>query len=302
MDSPVTTIEHVNVDEQHGYCLNQQGKAGNINLFRVERVGGDLHRSIASAYQVLGGRQMVTLGDAVSSGRPQGFPKITVLVCSLNEAENLPAVLPAIPQWVDQVLLVDGMSTDGTVGIARSLRPDLQVLYEPKRGKDVALRLGIQHAIGEIVVALDSDGEASPRDIPRFVDLLLNGYDFVKGSRFALGWKNKPFPRIVGNWLIATVCNLIYRTQFTDLCSGYNAFWKRKTQDAGLWSCDGWNYEPRIVARALMAGLKVVEFHQNYEGRISGESKLPDWWQGINALWYLVMERFRSSPRQLRRP
>lgn len=228
-------------------------------------------------------------------GKPHGAPKITVVICTLNEAPNLPAVLPRIPKWVDEVLLVDGNSTDETVEIAQSLLPDLHVLYQPKPGKDAALRFGIQHAAGDIVVTLDSDGEAFPEDLPEFIKPLLGGFDFVKGSRFAAGWKRKPLTRLLGNWLIVKACNTIYGTHFTDLCSGYNAFWKGRTDEANLWSHEGWNYEPRIIARALAAGLRVIEVPQNYAGRISGESKLPDWRQGLSSLWYLISERLQAS-------
>jgi glycosyltransferase involved in cell wall biosynthesis len=229
---------------------------------------------------------------------PKGSPKVTVVICALNEASNLSAVLPRIPDWIDEVLLVDGNSTDDTVEIAKVLRPELRVLFQPKPGKDAALSFGVQHASGDIIVALDSDGEAAPEEITRFIEPLLNGYDFVKGSRFTLGWGNKPLARILGNWLIVKTCNAIYGTRFTDLCSGFNAFWKRRTEDANLWHHSGWNYEPRIVARALVAGLKVTEVPQHYEGRLSGESKLPDWRQGLNSLWFLVLERLHPLRRQ----
>ncbi len=226
--------------------------------------------------------------------RPGGFPKVTVVICTLNEASNISAVLPRIPDWIDEVLLVDGNSTDGTVQIAKALLPKVHVLYQLKPGKDFALSLGIQHARGDIIVTLDSDGEAAPEEIAQFIEPLFRGYDFVKGSRFARGWRNKPVARILGNWLIVKACNAIYGTRFTDLCSGYNAFWKRRTEEVNLWHCDGWNYEPRIIARALAAGLRVTELPQRYEGRFSGESKLPDWRQGLHSVGSLILERLRS--------
>src|SRR3989304_9393120 len=205
------------------------------------------------------------------------WPTVTALICTLNEAPNLSLVLPQIPSQVDEVLRVDGHSTDGTVELAKELRPDIRVLYQEGRGKGVALRYGVEQATGEIIVTLDADGETDPEDMPRLLGPLLKGYDFVKGSRFATGWRKKPPHRLLGNLVIANTCNLLYGTRFTDLCSGYNAFWKRILDRACLWAEDGWNYEPLMIARVLRAGLKVREVAQTYSGRSGGGSKLGRW-------------------------
>ena len=223
------------------------------------------------------------------------WPTVTALICTLNEAPNLSLVLPKIPSQVDEVLLVDGHSTDGTVEVAKELRPDIRVLYQEGRGKGVALRYGVEEATGEIIVTLDADGETDPEDMPRFIEPLLQGYDFVKGSRFATGWKKKPPHRLLGNFVIANTCNLLYGTRFTDLCSGYNAFWKSILDRAYLWAEDGWNYEPLMIARVLRAGLKVREVAQTYSGRSGEESKLGSWNQGLKAMKVLLSERFGSS-------
>ena len=227
----------------------------------------------------------------------QQWPTVTALICSLNEAPNLSLVLPQIPSQVNEVLLVDGHSTDGTVEVAKRLRPDIRVLYQPGRGKADALRYGIEQATGEIIVTLDADGETDPQDMPRFIEPLLAGYDFVKGSRFATGWKHKPPHRLLGNLVIANTCNILYGTRFTDLCSGYKAFWKNVLDRANLWADDGWNYEPLIIARVLRAGLKIREVAQTYSGRSGGESKLSSWGQGLTTMKVLVRERFSSAYR-----
>jgi glycosyltransferase involved in cell wall biosynthesis len=91
--------------------------------------------------------------------------KTTVLICTLNEEKNLPHVLPRIPQWVDEVLLIDGHSTDQTVEVAKKLRQDIRVLYQPGKGKGDALKYGIQHASGDIIITLDADGATDPCEI-----------------------------------------------------------------------------------------------------------------------------------------
>jgi glycosyltransferase involved in cell wall biosynthesis len=96
-------------------------------------------------------------------------PKVSVIVPTKNEAKNLPFVLPRIPAWVGEIVLVDGYSTDDTVAVARSLIPSIRVVNQDRPGKGAALRCGIQAARGDIIVTLDADGSADPAEIPTFV-------------------------------------------------------------------------------------------------------------------------------------
>jgi glycosyltransferase involved in cell wall biosynthesis len=139
------------------------------------------------------------------------YPKVSVVICTLNEAKNLPYVLPYIPDWVDEVVLVDGHSTDGTVEVAKKLRPDVKVFYQPGKGKGEALRLGIKSSNGDIIVTLDADGETDPRDMGRFIEVLLRGFEFVKGSRFRLCLPvGKQTHRMIGNLIIASLFNYAF--------------------------------------------------------------------------------------------
>jgi O-antigen/teichoic acid export membrane protein len=219
---------------------------------------------------------------------------ITALICTLNEEENLPHVLPRIPDWVDELVLVDGRSTDNTVAVASGLRPDVRIVHQPGRGKGDALKRGIEQATGDIIVTLDADGTTDPDDMPRFVHPLLTGCDFVKGSRFALSRPaGKPRHRIFGNWVIVTAYNILYRARYTDLCSGYNAFWRQAMARVDL---SGWTAqeEPLLNARVRKAGLKVVEVGHHDKGRIAGETKQPSWRQGFGAVRTVIRERFRA--------
>jgi glycosyltransferase involved in cell wall biosynthesis len=220
------------------------------------------------------------------------YPKISVVICTLNEAKNLPYVLPYIPEWVDEVVLVDGHSTDGTVEVAKKLRPDVKVFYQAEKGKGEALRYGIKSSTGDIIVTLDADGETDPRDMHRFIEALLRGCEFAKGSRLRLSLPaGKPTHRIIGNLIIAVVFNMLYLTRFTDLCSGYNAFWKKSFERVSLDSEDSFEDEPLLVSRAKKMGLKIVEVGHHDRGRISGESKAPSWRQGLKAIKTIFRER-----------
>jgi len=227
--------------------------------------------------------------------RPENYPKITVLICTLNEADNLPYVLPQIPQWVDEIFLVDGHSTDRTVEVARELKPDIKVLYQPGKGKGDALKCGIKHASGDIIVTLDADKATDPQEMHKFIEPLLDGYDFAKGSRFVQGFPpNKPKHRILGNLIITITFNILFFRRYTDLCSGYNAFWKNTVKEINLRASDGFENEPLINTRIRKKGLKVIEVGHLDQGRAKGEVKESSWRQGFKAIKTIVRERFRG--------
>jgi len=218
-------------------------------------------------------------------------PKVTVLICAFNEEKNLPHVLPKIPKWIDEVLLIDGHSEDKTVAVARELLPNIRIEYQPNKGKDDALEYGISLASGDIIVTLDADGNTEPEEIPNFIEPLLKGYDFVKGSRFL---KTKPLQmpwhRRFGNWVLFTEVNILFVARYTDVCSGYNSFWKKAWEKIKF--PEEFGYEPLIIIRAKKAGLKIAEVTTLDKGRISGESKLSSWRQGWGAFKAILKERF----------
>jgi glycosyltransferase involved in cell wall biosynthesis len=219
-------------------------------------------------------------------------PTITVLICTLNEAENLPHVLPKVPNWINEVLIVDGHSTDGTVEVALSLRPNARIMCQSGRGKGNALRFGVQEAIGEIIVTIDGDGETDPSQLSSFVEALRSGYEFAKGSRLAWGRpKRMPFYRWVGNKILAYTFNLLYDTCFTDICSGYNAFWKGCFLQLVL-TYENCEMEQQVLARATKAGMRIVEIPHSSIGRIFGESKVSGVKQGLIDWFVIVRERF----------
>jgi glycosyltransferase involved in cell wall biosynthesis len=222
-------------------------------------------------------------------------PTITVLICTLNEEKNLPRVLPAIPSLINEIVLIDGHSTDKTIEVAKKLRPDIKIFYQPKKGKGDALRFGIKKAEGDIIITLDADGATDPKDIPSFVKPLFDGYDFVKGSRFTLCVPvNKPSHRVFGNLLIAAVFNILYGSNYTDLCSGYNAFWKKSLQQIDIGSNDTFEDEPLLISRAKRGGLKIIEVGHRDLGRIFGEGKAPSWRQGFKAIKTITRERINA--------
>src|SRR6266700_104390 len=102
----------------------------------------------------------------------QQRPHVSVVISALNEAQNLPYVLPYIPSIVSEVILVDGQSTDDTVAVAEQLMPSIRIVKQKGKGKGDALRIGFAACTGDIIVTLDADGSTNPREIPCFIEAL----------------------------------------------------------------------------------------------------------------------------------
>src|SRR3954470_22546781 len=96
--------------------------------------------------------------------------RVSAVIPTLNEAKNLPLVLPRIPMdVVDEVILVDGRSTDDTIEVARRILPGVKVVLEKRPGKGAAMTAGYRSATGDIIIVIDADGSNDPREIPRFL-------------------------------------------------------------------------------------------------------------------------------------
>ncbi len=220
-------------------------------------------------------------------------PTVSVVVPAMNEEENLPHVLPRIQPWVHEVILVDGNSTDRTVEIARELMPNIRIVPQIGRGKGAALRTGFAAATGDVIVMIDADGSMDPAEIPNYVGALVAGADFVKGSRFLQGGgtDDMEFYRMFGNWCFVVMARVLFGCKYSDLCYGYNAFWRRVVPQLEL-NGDGFEIETMMNLRALRTGLRVAEVPSFEFPRIHGKSNLrtiPDGWRVLQTIF---RERF----------
>jgi glycosyltransferase involved in cell wall biosynthesis len=192
-------------------------------------------------------------------------------------------------------VLVDGRSTDGTVEVARGLMPDIHVVEEKRPGKGVALRTGFLAAAGDIIVMLDADGSTDPAEIPSFVGCLLAGADFAKGSRFVHGGgtDDMDLVRRGGNWALRGMVRLAFGGRYSDLCYGYNAFWRWVLPIIDV-DADGFEIETLMNVRCLAAGIRVVEVPSHEARRVHGLSNLKTWSDGFRVLRTIVRERRRA--------
>jgi Glycosyl transferase family 2 len=223
-------------------------------------------------------------------------PTVSVIIPTLNEVGSLTWVLQHLPEWVSEVVLVDGLSTDRTELLARRLRPEAIVVHQYQRGKGAALRAGFAAAAGDIVVMIDADGSTDPREMGRFIEALKDGADFAKGSRHMEGGGSADFTRLraAGNKAFVLMANMLYGTRFTDLCYGYCAFWRRNLDKLGL-TADGFEIETQLVLGAVKAGLEIREVPSFELERRSGTSNLNAARDGIRILRTMVGKDVRRA-------
>jgi glycosyltransferase involved in cell wall biosynthesis len=240
-------------------------------------------------------------------------PRISIVVPAKNEALNLSVILPQLPE-VHEVILVDGGSVDGTVSAARRAMPEIITVLQARKGKGNALAAGFARVTGDIVVMFDADGSADPLEIERFVQVLKDGADFAKGSRFTEGGGSADITPIrhLGNLFLNTLFNVGFKSRYSDLCYGYNAFWADMIPLLDLpdhttpmpangkmqWG-DGFEIETVINCRFAAAGVDIVEVPSVEKLRMFGVSNLNAVSDGLRVLKTLITERRRA--RSIRR-
>jgi glycosyltransferase involved in cell wall biosynthesis len=243
----------------------------------------------------------------LESCSPALQPTVSVVIPTLNEARNLPHVFARLPEGLHEVIIVDGYSVDGTPETAQELRPGVRVVMQSRRGKGNAIACGFAVATGDVIAVVDADGSADPAEIPTFVSALLDGADFAKGTRFAKGGGSGDITRLrrLGNWALCRMVNLLLHTKYTDLCYGFNVFWRRHVSVLGLepypghsqngesqWG-DGFEIETLINMRVAVAGLVIREVPSYEHARIHGVSNLNALTDGLRVLRTILAERER---------
>jgi hypothetical protein len=205
---------------------------------------------------------------------------VSVIIPVLNEAGSIGHVLAGIPPGlVQEVLVIDGGSTDGTVEIAR--RMGARVIHEERPGYSRACHTGLLAARGDIVAFLDGDGADDPRHLPELLaPLLHSNADLVLGSRLAgprdpgaMHWT-----QWFGNFVAALLFRWLYRLHLTDL-SPFRLGWRQKILDLDLQEMT-YGLPTEMIARAAHRGWKIVEIPVSYHPRRGGKSKITGTWRG----------------------
>jgi glycosyltransferase involved in cell wall biosynthesis len=224
-----------------------------------------------------------------------GQPTVSVIVPALNEEQSIGWVIDNIPAWVNEIVLIDGLSVDGTELVVNDRRSDVVIVHQTRKGKGAALRAGFAAASSDIIVMIDADGSIDPREMGRYIDALTNGADFVKGSRNLHGGGSSDFTllRHLGNLGFVYAANLLFNVTFTDLCYGYCAFWAEDLDRLAL-TADGFEIEMELVLSAVKAGMTIAEVPAFELERRAGTSNLNAWKDGKRVLKTLITERLHT--------
>jgi len=226
--------------------------------------------------------------------------KLSVIMPVYNEKATIREILNRV-RAVDvgmekEIIVVDDGSTDGTRDILREeeAKGDIRVIYhEANKGKGAAVRTGIQHAQGDIILIQDADLEYDPREYPKLLEPILEGRaSVVYGSRF-LGGPRKAmlFWHAVGNKLLTFVTNILFDSILSDMETCYKVFKADLIKSIPLHS-NRFEIEPEITAKVLKRGYRIYEVPISYTGREYHEGKKISWKDGITALWTLLKYRF----------
>ncbi|MBI5150450.1 MAG: glycosyltransferase family 2 protein [Candidatus Omnitrophica bacterium] len=212
--------------------------------------------------------------------------KVTLLVPTLNEIDGMKTVMPHVkPEWVDQILIVDGQSTDGTAEYARQQGYD--VVIQQKKGMRHAYMEAWPHVKGDVVLTFSPDGNSIPELIPECIAKMKEGYDMVIVSRYAPGAKSYDDDAVTafGNWLFTTMINLLHGGHYTDAMGIYRCYRKNLVTELDLDKEPSYalaerlfhtniSWEPLLSVRCARRRLKYVDIPGDEPAREGGVRKL----------------------------
>ena len=223
--------------------------------------------------------------------------KISIILPALNEEETIGKVIDEIPRknmeekgYQVEIIVVDNGSSDRTNLIAR--RKGVMVVTELKRGKACAVKKGFETTDGDFVFILDADYTYPATYIPQMLELLEGKYDVVIGSRLKGKIEKEAMSRLnfVGNYLLALMASILYRTKISDLCTGYWGLKRRVIENMKIDDA-GFELEVNMFTEIAKKNYRIGEIPIHYRRRIN-PSKLNSLRDGFKIGWELLRRRF----------
>ncbi len=227
-----------------------------------------------------------------------GYSKLSVIVPIFNERSTVVEILRrmrAVELPIEcEIVLVDDGSSDGTAQVLAQLRDSTVrvITHDRNQGKGAAVRTGLEHVTGDLVLIQDADLEYDPDDWPKLLAPVFRGKaTVVYGSRFTGERRNMLYQHWLGNRLLSFVTNVLYNTTLSDMETCYKLF-DRRIFDGITLQSDRFDFEPEITAKVLRKGIRIYEVPISYTGREFHEGKKITWRDGFAALVALIRFRF----------
>jgi glycosyltransferase involved in cell wall biosynthesis len=218
--------------------------------------------------------------------------KVSIVVFEINEIDGMKAMMPQIKkEWYDELIVVDGGSTDGTLEYCRKNGYD--VFVQQTKGVGAAMNEGVKRVTGDIIILYAPDGSFLVEKIPVMIELLKDGNDLVNVSRYCQGAKSLDDSWFTGfgNRMFSLFAKLFMGWQITDFLYTYLGF-KRELINELKYDTNEWTWGQRLLLKSHKANKKIVEIPGDEPRRIGGEIKMPKFKAGWVCLKALFEERF----------
>ena len=233
---------------------------------------------------------------AIERCSQRGGLRVLAVPVAFNEERKIGKVIDRFNRAdVDEIVVIDDGSTDGTAEVLEPWRgrEGVVLLRQENRGKGAAIRAGIPHVDGDIVVIQDADMEYDPADVPALIEPIERGAaDVVFGSRLSGGRPQRAylFWHLVGNRFLSLLTNVLYNTTLSDMETGYKAFRADVLRSLRLRE-NGFGIEPEMTAGVCKQRLRIYEMPIAYYGRTYEEGKKITWHDGFKAIYVLLRKR-----------
>lgn len=220
--------------------------------------------------------------------------KVSLIIFTWNEIDGMKVIMPRIKrEWYDELIIVDGGSTDGTVEYARG--HGYYIFLQNECGAGAAFREAIAKSTGDVVITFSPDGNSIPEMIPALTEKMKEGFDIVIASRYLDGAKSYDDDIITafGNWFFTAIVNLLFRADVTDVLVMYRAFKRRLVHDLKI-DAKGVSWGTQILLRAARKRLKIDEIPADEPARIGGKRKMNPLRNGTRELIMITKEFFKK--------